>query len=259
MKKDEVNPARSLYYGFFSKMLVYTEDMGRFDGLTEALKVMIANPLDANSAEALKEIQAFVETGSREALVEEYDAIFHDPESPIVRTTASYYDEGVESGKKRLEVKQFLAKTKIRRDEKHYKEPEDSIGFLVTFMHELIELIIAGESSYNTLQHCLFDEILNGFEDAFIINLYEHERAHAYRSLAVVMQAFLEFERLYFGVTRPKPKPKVVRESESCEFISETEEKRRAANRIERSADSLVKSCALEDDAFEDEAGISEL
>ena len=259
MKKDEVNPARSLYYGFLSKMLVFSEDEGRFDGLSEALKVMIANPLDDNSAEALKELQAFIEEGSHEALIEEYDSIFHDPESPIVRTTASYYDEGVESGKKRLEVKQFLAKTKIRRDEKHYREPEDSIGFLVTFMHELIELIMAGESSYNTVQHCLFDEVLNGFEDTFIIALYEHEKAHAYRSLAVIMQAFLAFERLYFGVSKPKPKEKVVRQTESCEFISETEEKRRAANRIARSADSLVKSCALEDDVFEDEAGISEL
>jgi len=259
MKKDEVNPARSLYYGFLSKMLVYSEESGRFDGLTEALEVMIANPLDANSAEALKEIHAFLEAGSYEALIEEYDAIFHDPESPIVRTTASYYDEGVESGRKRLVVKQFLAKTKIRRDEKHYKEPEDSIGFLVTFMHELIELILAGEHSYDTVQHCLFDEVINGFEDALIVDLYEHERANAYRSLAVVMQAFLEFERLYFGVSKPKPKSKVVRDNESCEFISETEERRRAANRVARSADSLVKSCALEDDAFEDEAGISEL
>jgi len=259
MKKNEVNPARSLYYGFLSKMLVYSEEPGRFDGLTEALEVMIANPLDANSAEALKEIHAFLEAGSYEALIEEYDMIFHDPESPIVRTTASYYDEGVESGRKRLEVKQFLAKTKIRRDEKHYKEPEDSIGFLVTFMHELIELILAGEHSYNTVQHCLFDEVINGFEDALIVALYEHERANAYRSLAVVMQAFLEFERLYFAVSKPKPKSEVVRDNEPCEFISETEEKRRAANRVARSADSLVKSCALEDDAFEDEAGISEL
>jgi len=259
MNRHEVNPARSLYYGFLSKMLVYSAEDGRFDGLMEALEVMIANPLDANSAEALKEIYAFLESGSYASLIEEYDAIFHDPESPIVRTTASYYDEGVESGKKRLEVKQFLAKTKIRRDEKHYKEPEDSIGFLVTFMHELIELVISGEHQYDSVQHCLFDEILNGFEDTFIIDLYEHECANAYKSLAVVMQAFLAFERLYFGVSKPKPKPKVTSESESCEFVSETEEKRRAANRIERSADSLVKSCALEDDAFEDEAGISEL
>jgi len=259
MNKEAVNGARSLYYGFMSKMLVFTEDERRFDGLVDALDVMIANPMDANSAEALKEIRAYLDEGHQEAITEEYDEIFHNPESPIVRTTASYYDEGVESGKKRLEVKNFLAKTRLRRDEKHFKEPEDSIGFLVTFMHELVELIIAGEESYDTLQHCLFAEVINEFIDTFTIALYEHEKANIYRSLAVVMAAFVAFERLYFNVEKPKPKENVVKQTEDCEFISDTEAKRRAQNRIEKNAESLVKSCALEDDAFEDELGVVEM
>ncbi len=257
MNKEAVNGARSLYYGLLSKMLVFTEDVHRFDGLTEALDVMIANPLDANSAEALKEIRAYLEDGHTKKVIDEYDRIFHDPQSPIVRTTASYYDEGVESGKKRLEVKNFLAKTRLRRDEAHYKEPEDSIGFLVTFMHELIELILSGEEGYDTLQHCLFAEVINEFIDTFIVELYEHPEANVYQSLAVVMAAFIAFERLYFNVEKPKPKAVVTKQSEPCEFISDTEAKRRAKNRIERSAEALVKSCALEDDTFEDEAGVS--
>jgi TorA maturation chaperone TorD len=259
MNKEAVNGARSLYYGLLSKMLVFTEDPHRFDGLAEALDVMITNPIDANSAEALKEILAYLEAGHAEAITDEYDAIFHDPESPIVRTTASYYDEGVESGKKRLEVKNFLAKTRLRRDESHYKEPEDSIGFLVTFMHELVELIIAGEESYDTLQHCLFAEVINEFIDRLIVELYEHPEANIYKSLAVVMAAFTAFERLYFNVEKPKAKEKISKQAEDCEFISDTEAKRRAQNRIEKNAESLVKSCALEDDAFEDEAGISQM
>ncbi len=257
MNKKAVNGARSLYYGFLSKMLVFTEDEGRFDGLIEALDVMIANPMDANSGEALKEIRAYLDGTHYDEIIEEYDEIFHNPQSPIVRTTASYYDEGVESGKKRLEVKNFLAKTRIRRDEKHFKEPEDSIGFLVVFMHELVELILSGEEGYETLQHCLFDEVLNGFVDPFLVKLYEHERSNIYKSLAVVMSAFVSFERLYFNVEKPKPKTVLHKQTEGCEFISDTEAKRRAKNRIERSADALVKSCVLEDDAFEDEAGFS--
>ena len=259
MNKKAVNGARSLYYGVLSKMLVFTEDESRFDGLIEALDVMIANPIDENSAEALKEIRAYLEEGDSEPIIHEYDAIFHDPESPIVRTTASYYDEGVESGKKRVEVKQFLAKTRLRRDEKHYKEPEDSIGFLVTFMHELIELELAGEQGYDTLQHCLFAEVINEFIDTFTVELYEHEQANIYQSLAVVIAAFVAFERLYFNVEKPQPKERVVKEAQSCEYISDTEAKRRAKNRIEKSAESLVKSCALEDDIFEDELGVSSI
>jgi len=259
MNKKSVNGARSLYYGLLSKMLVFQEDEQRFDGLAEALDVMIINPIDANSAEALKEIHAFLKEGHAEKITQEYDDIFHDPESPIVRTTASYYDEGVESGKKRLEVKNFLAKTRLRRDEKQYKEPEDSIGFLVTFMHELIELILSGEESYDTLQHCLFAEVINGFIDTFTVELYEHKKANIYKSLAVVLAAFVAFERLYFNVEKPKPKQQVAKKTESCEHISDAEAKRRAQNRIERNAESLLKSCSLEDDTVEDEQGAIEV
>jgi len=56
INKEAVNPARSIYYGFFSKMLVFTEAEDRFSGVKEALDAMIANPMDENSAEALKEI-----------------------------------------------------------------------------------------------------------------------------------------------------------------------------------------------------------
>jgi|LGOV01.1.fsa_nt_gb TorA maturation chaperone TorD len=250
MNKEAVNPARSLYYGFFSRMLVFSDSKDRFDGLKEALDVMISNPMDENSAEALKEIREFMELGGVEALVNEYDDIFHNPESQVVRNTASFYDEQVESGKKRLEVKNFLAKTKIRRDEKNFKESEDSVGFLVTFMHELAELIIKGEKSYETLQHCLFAEIINEFMDEYIEALYENKKSNAYKSLAVVLNAFIEFERLYFDVAKPAPKEKIVKKEEPCEFISDEEAARRKRNREAKAADSIVKACDIPEESF---------
>ena len=250
MNKESVNPARSLYYGFFSKMLVFSESEDRFDGLKEALDVMISNPMDENSAEALKEIKEFLHLGGVDALVNEYDDIFHNPESKVVRNTASFYDEQVESGKKRLEVKNFLAKTKIRRDEKNFKESEDSVGFLVTFMHELAELIINGEKSYETLQHCLFAEIINEFIGEYIEALYENEKSNAYKSVAVVLNAFIEFERLYFDVTKPAAKEKIVKKQEPCEFISDEEAARRKRNREAKAADSIVKACDIPEENF---------
>jgi TorA maturation chaperone TorD len=247
MNRQPVNPARSLYYGFFSKMFVFTTREDRFEGLEKALEVMIENPLDENSHEALKEVQEFINAGGYEYLIQEYDDVFNAPDTQVVRTTASYYDEGVESGKKRLEVKNFLGKTKIRRNEKEFKENEDSVGFLVTFMHELIELIIEGDSSYENLQHCVFNEIINEFFDEFIENLYQHPKANAYKSVAIVLNAFLEFERLYFDVAKPAIKQKVIKQAEPAEFISDAEAKRRAENRAKREADSIMKSCNIED------------
>lgn len=250
MNKEAVNPARSLYYGLFSKMLVFTSDENRYEGVEKALDVLIKNPMDENSKEALKEIKEYINAGGYEALVREYDEIFHNPETPIVRATASYYDEGYESGKKRLEVKNFLGKTKIRRNESKFKEPEDSVAFLMTFMHELVELIMQGETSYDTVQHCLFKEIINEFIDEFTLELYEHKEAKAYQSLAVVLNAFMEFERLYFDVAKPLPKEKIAKDSQPSEFISDEEAARRARNRAAKAAESLGQACAIEDEAF---------
>ena len=258
INKASVNPARSLYYGLFSKLFVFSDAEERFDRVSEVLAVLIENPIDDASRDACVELKFFIDNRGTKALANEYDLIFNVPSGDIVRTTASYYDEGFESGKKLVEVKNFLAKTKIRRDEKHYKESEDSIGFLVTFMHELIELIIKGESEYENLQHCLFKEILNEFLDEFVQSLYENQNAVAYKEVAILLNSFLEFERLYFEVAKPKPKEKIAKTEESCGFIADVEAQRRAKNRIERSADALVQSCSLENDddfvdAVEDE------
>lgn len=235
INKEPVNKARSLYYGFLSKMFVFTTESDRYEGVNEALEVMITNPIDENSGEALKEIKAFLSTGGQDALIQEYDDVFHNPAYKVVRNTTSYYDEGVESGHQRLAVKNFLAKTKIRRDENHFKENEDSIGFIFTFMHELIELIMQNQKEYETLQHCLFTEVINPFIDEFVVNVYEHPMSKAYKSIAIVLNAFITFERMYFEVAKPPFKEKV-RVQKPVEVISGAEAKRRAENKAKKMA-----------------------
>lgn len=235
INKASVNKARSLYYGFLSKMFVFTTRSDRYLGIQEALEVMIQNPIDENSGEALKEIQAFLETNTQNAFIQEYDDIFHNPAYKVVRNTASYYDEGVESGHQRLAVKNFLAKTKIRRDENHFKENEDSVGFIFTFMHELIELIMQDQKEYENIQHCLFTEVINPFVDEFVINVYEHPMSKAYKSIAIVLNAFIAFERMYFEVAKPPFKEKV-RVQKPVEVISGAEAKRRAENKAKKMA-----------------------
>jgi len=236
INKESVNKARSLYYGFLSKMFVFTTHHDRYLGINEALEVMIENPMDENSGEALKEIHAFLKTCGQTALIQEYDDIFHNPAYKVVRNTASYYDEGVESGHQRLAVKNFLAKTKIRRDENHFKENEDSVGFIFTFMHELIELIMQGGKEYEYIQHCLFVEVINPFMDEFVINVYEHPMSKAYQSVAIVLNAFMAFERMYFEVAKPPLKERE-RVQKPVEVISGAEARRRAENKAKKEAD----------------------
>lgn len=235
INKESVNKARSLYYGFLSKMFVFTTNSDRYLGIQKALDVMIENPIDENSGEALKEIQAFLHTNGETMLIQEYDDIFHNPAYKVVRNTASYYDEGVESGHQRLAVKNFLARTKIRRDENNFKENEDSVGFIFTFMHELIELIMQNQKEYETIQHCLFTEIINPFVDEFVINVYEHPMSKVYQSIAIVLNAFMAFERMYFEVAKPPLKEKV-RVVKPVEVISGAEARRRAENKAKKMA-----------------------
>jgi len=241
INKESVNKARSLYYGFMSKMFVFTTTSERYLGINEALEVMIQNPIDENSGEALKEIQAFFNTNGENAFIQEYDDIFHNPAYKVVRNTASYYDEGVESGHQRVAVKNFLAKTKIRRDENHFKENEDSVGFIFTFMHELIELIMQDRQEYGNIQHCVFTEIINPFMDEFVINVYEHPMSKAYKSVAIVLNAFMAFERMYFEVAKPPLKEKV-RVEKPVEVISGAEARRRAENKAKKEADKAKKT-----------------
>lgn len=242
LNKESVNKARSLYYGFLSKMFVFTTSPSRYEGLSEALDVMAQNPLDENSGEALREIQLFLAHNGESAFIQEYDDVFHNPSYKVVRNTASYYAEGVESGKKQLEVKNFLAKTKIRRNEKYFKENEDSVGFIFTFMHELIELIMNEQKEYDSLQHCLYTEVINPFIDEFIVNVYEHPMARIYKSVAIVLNAFMAFERLYFDVAKPPLKEvQRVQKTQPLEMVSGAEAKRRAENKAKKEADKAKK------------------
>jgi len=93
MDKKSVNKARSIYYGFFSKMFVFTPNTDRFNGVLEALDVLIANPLDENSGEALKEVKECMLTFGNEGLSNEFDDIFSNPTTQTLRDTASFYDE----------------------------------------------------------------------------------------------------------------------------------------------------------------------
>ena len=198
--------------------------------MVETLK---ANPLDALSAEAFEALYAQLSPGSNVALVKEFDALFYAPQTKTIRTTASYYDAGVENGRKRLEMQNFLAKTKIRRDEEKFSDYEDHIGFIFTVLAELTALTADGEEVYANTAHCVFNEIFNEFVDIFAKTLYEHPESDIFKNVAVILKAFIEFERIYLDVSVPAVKP--LREVyEESEEVSEEERARRERNRALR-------------------------
>ncbi|NLC27311.1 MAG: molecular chaperone TorD family protein [Campylobacteraceae bacterium] len=237
--KTTTNKARSLYYGLLSKLLVYSTEDNRFEGVDDALAIICTNPLDEYSEKAAKQLLNTIDTKGFEYLSDEFEMLFHIFYGKEVRTSASHYLEGVETGRKLVEVRDFIAKTRIRRNEALYKDNEDTVPFLLSFMHDLVELSLKGEKSYENIQHCLFSEIINPFIDYFIKDLFEHKRSDAYKDVAIILNSFMEFERLYFEVSKPAMK-EVVKTKKELE--EEKEMARRAANKAKRDAERAAKS-----------------
>ena len=230
MKDQQINKARSIYYGMFSRFFVFSTDINRYYELIKLIDILKENALDKTTSEAFENIRNVLKTDSNVELMKEFDDIFHSPETKTIRTTASYYDENVESGKKRVEMQNFLAKTKIRRDEKKYSDYEDHIGFIFTVLAELCELQAQGKEEYNNTIHCIFESILNDFIEEFSREVYEHESANIFKNVVIILKAFIEFERIYLEISRPESKVTTV-VNPAFEEISEEEKARRARNK----------------------------
>ena len=230
MKDEKINKARALYYGMFSRFFVFSSEVTRYFELVEIINLLKQNPLDETTKNAFENLSSLLKSDSNVVFMNEFDDIFHSPESKTIRTTASHYDENVESGKKRVEMQNFLAKTKIRRDETKYSDYEDQIGFIFTVLGELCDLQAEGQGEYSNTVHCIFEQILNEFVDEFAKELYEHENAEIYKNVVVLLKAFIEFERIYLEVSIPAVKLKVTK-ADIADEISDEEKARRARNK----------------------------
>ena len=102
MNEEKMNRARALYYAMFSRCFVFTTDNKRYFELINFIDILKENPLDKGSAEAFENIKKVVKSDSNILFMKEFDAIFHSPETQTLRTTASYYDEDIESGKEKI-------------------------------------------------------------------------------------------------------------------------------------------------------------
>ena len=226
-----INKARALYYNLFANFFVESSKSENYFELVRLVNILKENPLDEISGEALDNISSLLDSSSNVILLKEFDDLFHNPTTKKIRQTASYYDEGVESGKKRVEMIEFVAKTKLRRDENNYFEYEDSVGFIFSLMAELSDLIANGEKEYENTVHCIFAQIINEFIEEFAQDVYEHNSSKIFRELMVVLHSFVAFERLYLEVSKAPKKERVIKQEETCEVISEEELERRAKNK----------------------------
>ena len=227
--KGEFAAGRGLYYSLFSRFFVFSQEADRFKGVNAMLGLASAHALNEESAAAIMRIQARFDEKNPQNLADEFDEIFHAPPSPL-RNSLSYYDEGYEVGHACAKVRKILARTDIRRDEAKFKENEDNVGFVFALMSEFI----ARESElelYGELEEQLFKEIINPNIDEFIEGLFNHESSEIYKDVAVLLQGFVEFERVVLSAPRPINQGE---NKKTLDGVSRSEAIRRQKNRVRK-------------------------
>ena len=227
--KGEFAAGRGLYYSLFSRFFVFSQEADRFRGVNAMLGLASAHALNEESAAAIMRIQAKFDEKNSQNLADEFDEIFHALPSPL-RNSLSYYDEGYEVGHACAKVRKILARTDIRRDEAKFKENEDNVGFVFALMSEFI----ARESElelYGELEEQLFKEIINPNIDEFIENLFNHESSEIYKDVAVLLQGFIEFERVVLSAPRPINQGE---NKKTLDGVSRSEAIRRQKNRVRK-------------------------
>ena len=227
--KGEFAAGRGLYYSLFSRFFVFSQDADRFSGVNAMLGLASAHALNEESAAAIMRIQARFDEKNPQNLADEFDKIFHALPSPL-RNSLSYYDEGYEVGHACAKVRKILARTDIRRDEAKFKENEDNVGFVFALMSEFI----ARESElelYGELEEQLFKEIINPNIDEFINDLFNHESSEVYKDVAVLLQGFIEFERVVLSAPRPINQGE---NKKTLDGVSRSEAIRRQKNRVRK-------------------------
>ena len=227
--KGEFAAGRGLYYSLFSRFFVFSQGADRFSGVKAMLGLASAHALNEESAAAIMRIQVKFDEKNSQNLADEFDEIFHALPSPL-RNSLSYYDEGYEVGHACAKVRKILARTDIRRDEAKFKENEDNVGFVFALMSEFI----ARESElelYGELEEQLFKEIINQNIDEFINDLFNHESSEIYKDVAVLLQGFIEFERVVLSAPRPINQGK---NKKTLDGVSRSEAIRRQKNRVRK-------------------------
>ncbi|MCI5121563.1 MAG: hypothetical protein D3908_10310 [Candidatus Electrothrix sp. AUS4] len=204
MDTQNINKARIVYYGFFAAFFSFQLSEQHLGIIDRSIDILGQNPIDERTAKALANIKRKLKKGGYTALANESDRIFYSPATSFVPMTASYYTEQKDGGEKRLEMISYVAESTFRRNEEEYKEQEDHIEFVFIFLQKLIEEDLHGNTVCLALEKKIFKNILNGIIESFCQHLMTHEDSFIYRDVALALQSFMEFERLFLGIDAPQ-------------------------------------------------------
>ncbi|EBF6064493.1 formate dehydrogenase-specific chaperone [Campylobacter lari] len=190
---QDIDLSRKYFYEFFSKAFNFIDEK-EFKIWHEQVLVLAQSPLDDSLKSDFEKLSVcdFV------SFKEEQNAVFFDFSYVNVPISASFYDEGRDDGKMKLQACEIIRKTKFRKKE-DCRQSEDEFGFLFAFMASIIEhdLKVAQQ---------LFRFVINPVIDEFIEKLQIHKNSNFYIAIANIMKVFFTNERAYLEVQAPMRK-----------------------------------------------------
>ncbi|RXJ83512.1 molecular chaperone [Arcobacter sp. CECT 8985] len=202
MNNTELNKARAVYYGLFGSLFSYIKDEKQFDDIKNSLELLSQAPIDENSKVAFSNANEFLNSKGMKGLIEENNQIFYSPSTTFIPVTASFYNEERDDGQKRVEMTNIVLKSTFRKDGSVFKEAEDHVCFIFSFLQKIIEQ--DNSNIENQLVIDSFSKVLNTFIDEFISNVYNHEESDFYKNIAVILKVFISLERALLNIEQEK-------------------------------------------------------
>ena len=202
MHNVEIDKARGFLYNILSLLFVEENVKNNTPKIIECLEILSNNAFDDEVAMASNDILEYLKQNGSEKLYVDYQDLFIVPFGEFIHLSASWYHEQREGGYMQIKVRDILAKTKIRKDEKFFRAPEDHYGFIFTLSSYLIEQQINNEIKED-LQKELFKEVINPYCEELFYKLISSSSV-VYSKVGLIFGNICNLERAYLEVAKPK-------------------------------------------------------
>lgn len=214
-QNEAIERARILYYDFFAGLFLYDLLINRKDLLLEQVKILKTQPLNDGDLVFFEALENEIQTNGIKNILFEYTRFFMLPfdvnENVSINRLAkkrdknekkeksasqiilylSYYLDGTIAGSGLSIAKEKVRKSKVRLNEKEFKENEEHIGFLFVFSKYLLQ------NNENSLQNEVFKDCIIPMKDKIIENINNKYLDSMYYNIANLMKSFLDFEMAF--------------------------------------------------------------
>lgn len=197
-ENENILRARAYYYEFLSFAFFFYENDDKLKLFKQQAEYLSQNPLSLAAQEAFLKLKNI----SFKEFLDEQNSVLFDMSYINVPLNISFYEEGRDDGMARLRVIEILKKSQYRRNIKKCKNSEDYVGFVFMLMVSLLNDEI--NDTQNGLSNELFTSVINGFVDEFIKFLSLHEKSDIFKSISIILDSFIQFERSFLGIEAPQ-------------------------------------------------------